>query len=187
MGDVQLAWQRLVDWLETNAPTTASSVLAPAPPAAVTAAEERMRVVFPVELRTWLEASGAGSDPEGGTDGVAEGVVPGNRYLLGLAAMERTYHFKMEIERDDPSDDPEFPFWHEQWIPIVSDDDACYGKFLDVRSGQIGSFGDGDAPSFGVHDSLTSLFSETVVLMEQISAGEQGATGRVQGGGLIWD
>ncbi|MFB7009595.1 MULTISPECIES: SMI1/KNR4 family protein [unclassified Streptomyces] len=183
MGDVQLAWQRLVDWLETNAPTTASSILAPAPPAAITAAEERMCVVFPVELRTWLQASGADNDAEGAT----EGIVPGNRDLLGLAAMERTYHFKMEIERDDPSDDPEFPFWHEQWIPIVSDDDACYGKFLDARSGQIGSFGDGDAPSFGVHESLTVLFSETVVLMEQISAGAQGATGRVQGGRLIWD
>lgn len=183
MGDVQLAWQRLVDWLETNAPTTASSVLAPAAPAAITAAEERMRVVFPAELRTWLQASGADNDSEG----VTEGVVPGNRDLLGLAAMERTYHFKMEIERDDPSDDPEFPFWHEQWIPIISDDDACYGKFLDVRSGQIGSFGDGDAPSFGVHASLTRLFIETVVLMEQISAGAQGATGRVQGGRLIWD
>ncbi|MEU8629322.1 hypothetical protein [Streptomyces sp. NPDC048669] len=105
MGDVQLAWQRLVDWLETNAPTTASSILAPATPAAITAAEERMCVVFPVELRTWLQASGADNDSEGAT----EGIVPGNRDLLGLAAMERTYHFKMEIERDDPSDDPEFP------------------------------------------------------------------------------
>ena len=184
MGDVQLAWRRLVDWLETNAPATASSVLAPAAPAAVTAAEERMGVVFPVELRTWLLASGADNDPVG----VTEGVVPGNnRDLLGLAAMERTYHFKMEIERDDPSDDPEFPFWHEQWIPIISDDDSCYGKFLDARSGQIGSFGDGDEPSFGVHESLTALFSETAVLMEKISAGAQGATGRVQGGRLIWD
>ncbi|MET8402193.1 SMI1/KNR4 family protein [Streptomyces sp900116325] len=184
MGDVQLVWRRLVDWLETNAPATASTVLAPAAPAAVTAAEERMGVVFPVELRMWLLASGADNDPVGFT----EGVVPGNnRDLLGLAAMERTYHFKMEIERDDPSDDPEFPFWHEQWIPIISDDDSCYGKFLDVRSGQIGSFGDGDEPSFGVHESLTALFSETLVLMEQISAGAQGATGRVQGGRLIWD
>ncbi|MFE5113572.1 hypothetical protein [Streptomyces sp. NPDC056663] len=106
MGDVQLAWQRLVDWLETNAPTTASSILAPAPPAAITAAEERMCVVFPVEPRTWLQASGADNDPEG----VTEGVVPGNRDLLGLTTMERTYHFKTEIERDDPSHDPEFPF-----------------------------------------------------------------------------
>ncbi|MFF9351438.1 SMI1/KNR4 family protein [Streptomyces sp. NPDC014734] len=183
MGDVQLAWQRLVDWLETNAPKTASSILAPAPPSAITAAEERMCVVFPAELRTWLQASGADKDPEG----VMEGVMPGNRDVLGLAAMERTYHFKMEIERDDPSDDPEFPFWHEQWIPIVSDDDACYGKFLDARSGQIGSFGDGDAPAFGVHESLTVLFSETVVLMEQISAGARDAPGRVQDGRLIWD
>ncbi|MFE2021853.1 SMI1/KNR4 family protein [Streptomyces sp. NPDC059499] len=184
MGDVQLAWQRLVDWLETNAPATASSVLAPATPAAITAAEKRMGVVLPGDLRTWLLASGADNGPVG----VTEGVVPGsNRDLLGLAAMERTYHFKMEIERDDPSDDPEFPFWHEQWIPIISDDDACYGRFLDVRSGQIGSFGDGDAPSFGVHESLSALFSETVALMEQISSGAQGATGRVQGSRLIWD
>lgn len=180
---MQLAWQRLVDWLETNAPVTASSVLAPVTPAAITAAEERMGVSFPVELRTWLLTSGADNDAVG----VTEGVVPGNRDLLGLAAMERTYHFKMEIERDDPSDDPEFPFWHEQWIPIISDDDACYGKFLDVRSGQIGSFGDGDAPSFGVHESLTALFNETVFLMEQISAGSQRAVGRVQDGRLIWD
>ncbi|MFB7558392.1 SMI1/KNR4 family protein [Streptomyces brevispora] len=183
MGDVRPAWQRLVDWLETNAPATASSVLAPATPAAITAAEERMGVGFPVELRTWLLASGADNGPVG----VTEGVVPGNRDVLGLAAMERTYHFKREIERDDPSDDPEFPFWHEQWIPIVSDDDACYGMFLDVRSGRIGSFGDGDAPSFGVHESLTALFSETAVLMEQISAGAQRAAGRVQDGRLIWD
>ncbi|MFC8225005.1 SMI1/KNR4 family protein [Streptomyces sp. NPDC057287] len=70
---------------------TASSILAPAPPAAITAAEERMGVDFPVELRTWLQASGADDAPEG----VAEGVVPGNRDLLGLAAMERTYHFKI--------------------------------------------------------------------------------------------
>lgn len=183
VGDVQLAWQRLVNWLGTHAPATASSVLAPAAPAAIAAAEERMGVGFPVELRTWLLESGADNDPVG----VTEGVVPGNRDLLGLAAMERTYHFKMEIERDDPSDDPEFPFWHEQWIPIISDDDSCYGKFLDVRSGQIGSFGDGDEPSFGVHESLTALFSETLVLMAQISAGAQRAAGRVQDGRLIWD
>ncbi|MFJ2746233.1 SMI1/KNR4 family protein [Streptomyces sp. NPDC087440] len=183
MGDVQVVWQRLVGWLGENAPRTASAVLAPATQTSISAAEERMGLVFPDELQRWLLLSGTGDD----SVDVTKGVMAGNRNLLGLAAIERIYEFKMDIERDDPSDDPDFPFWHEQWIPIVSDDDACYGKFLDVCSGQIGSFGDGDWPSFGTHESLFALFSDTITLMEQITSEMQHPFGRIQGGSLIWD
>ncbi|MEU2247052.1 SMI1/KNR4 family protein [Streptomyces sp. NPDC019224] len=183
MGDAQATWQRLMEWLENNAPMTATSVLGPAAPEEIASAEERMGVRFPADLRSWLLTSGAG----GSAENVTQGVLPGNRDFLGLTAIEKTYQFKMEIERDDPSDDPDFPFWHEQWIPVVSDDDACYGKFLDARSGRIGSFGDGDAPSFGVHESLTALFGETLALMERISTGARDARGRVEDGRLIWD
>ncbi|MFJ6462974.1 SMI1/KNR4 family protein [Streptomyces sp. NPDC091387] len=178
MDEAQRAWRRLAGWLEAHAPVTAASVPGPAAAADISATEDRMGVAFPAELRAWLLESGAGE--------ATEGVAPGNRDFLGLVAMERTYAFKMEIERDDPSDDPEFPFWHEQWIPVVSDEDSCYGKFLDARSGRIGSFGDGDAPSFEVHASLAGLFDDTVALMEQISAGASPTAGHVEDGRLVW-
>ncbi|MCX5315887.1 SMI1/KNR4 family protein [Streptomyces sp. NBC_00154] len=182
MGEVGQAWQRVLSWLEVNAPVTASSVLPPVAVGEIDAAQERMGVVFPQELRAWLLITGLDEGPD---DSVA-GILPGLGGLLGLTAMESFYNFKMEIERDDPSDEPGLPFWHEQWVPIFSDSDACYGKFLDTRTGQIGSFGDGDLPSFGVHESLSALFNETANLMGQITYDAGGVVGSVQNGRLIW-
>lgn len=176
--DVGRAWQRVVSWLEAHAPVTAlataSSALAPATPEAIDAAQERMGVVFPPELRTWLLTAGM----DGAPDAAVEGVLPGSGGLLGLGSMERRYGLKTEIERDDPSDAPDCPFWHEQWIPVFSDSDACYGTFLDARTGRIGSFGDGDPPSFGVHASLSALFAETAGLMARIAADAPDAAGQ---------
>ncbi|MEV1023187.1 hypothetical protein [Streptomyces sp. NPDC050264] len=182
-GELRQAWQRVVSRLEANAPVTAASVLPPTAPGEIDAARERMGIVFPQELNAWFLLSGMSEDP----DVLVEGIVPGRGGMLGLAALEGVHHFKMEIERDDPSDDPGFPFWHEQWIPLFSDSDACYGKFLDARTGRIGSFGDGDAPSFGVHMSMSALFHVTADLMAEINSPARGAAGRVCDGRLIWN
>ncbi|MFF1415751.1 SMI1/KNR4 family protein [Streptomyces sp. NPDC058289] len=174
------SWQRVVDWLETNAPVTASELHSPVRPEDIDAAQERMGVFFPEEFRAWLVLTGADNDRE-----TTEGVLPGFGGLLSLARMERIYQLKMEIENDDPSDPDDAPFWQEHWIPIFADSDAKYGKFLDAHTGQIGSFEHADAPSFGVHDSLSALFSETADLMAQI-ANASAAVGTVQNGRLIY-
>ncbi|MFJ9855416.1 SMI1/KNR4 family protein [Streptomyces sp. NPDC101150] len=180
-GVVQ-AWQRVTVWLERHAPATARTGLAPAAPEMIGAAEERMGVVFPAELRAWLLGAGLDGDP----DDVLMGVLPGISGLLGVRGIERVYAFKMEIERDDPSEEPEFAFWQEGWIPVCSDSDACYGRFMEVSTGRIGSFSDGDVPSFGDYPSLAALFGETADAMERISSGAPGAPGAVESGRLLW-
>lgn len=109
------AWQRVVDWLGTHVPVTASGLHGPVRPEEIDAAQERMGVVFPEELRAWLLMTGMDTDRED----TVEGVLPGIGDLLGLARMERIYLLKMEIEHEDPSDPDDAPFWQEHWIPVL--------------------------------------------------------------------
>ncbi len=52
--------------------------------------------------------------------------------------MERLYANRSVSGGFDPPDQPDHPFWRDEWIPFLSDRDGWAGKFVDVRDGRVG-------------------------------------------------
>jgi hypothetical protein len=124
----------------------------------------------------WLLANdiGAGRQPDAGSCLVAlgcGGVIPSGGLLLGLTDIERVYLHKMGLEEMEPSGDPDCPSWRREWVPIAAESDGFYGRFLNTRTGSIGSWTEGSAPEEGKFTSLFAFFQDVADHLEGVSSG----------------
>ncbi|MYR60850.1 hypothetical protein GTY54_33010 [Streptomyces sp. SID625] len=44
------------------------------------------------------------------------------------------------------------------WVPVSAESDGCYGRFLDARTGKVGSWTGGAFPRDAEHASSAALF-----------------------------
>lgn len=176
------AWGRVASWLERNAPGVFAGLDGPGSPAAISDAEERMGLKLPGEMRQWLLANdvGAGRQPDAGSCLVAlgcAGVIPSGGLLLGLTDIERVYLHKTGMEEMEPSPDPDHPSWRREWVPIAAESDGFHGRFLNTRTGSIGSWTEGSDPEEGKFTSLSAFFQDVADHLEGVSPHDRGPEG----------
>ncbi|MFH8223322.1 histone-like nucleoid-structuring protein Lsr2 [Streptomyces sp. NPDC018057] len=181
VGDVRQAWGRVTGWLEQHAPVVFAALGGPGSATAVRATGTRMGVVLPAELRQWLLANDidGGRRPGSGSPLVAlgcEGVLPGGGVLLGLTDIERVHLHKMAMAEREPSADPGRPSWRREWVPVSAESDGFYGRFLDTRTGKVGSWTEGAVPREAEHASLAAFFQAVADHLEGSDA--EGTAGR---------
>ncbi len=180
-GDVRQAWGRVTGWLEQHAPAVFAALGGPGSATAVRATETRMGLVFPTEMRQWLLANDidAGRRPDSGSPLVAlgcGGVLPGGGLLLGLTDIERVHLHRTAVAEREPSADPDHPSWRREWVPVAAESDGFYGRFLDTRTGTVGSWTEGAFPRDAEHASLTAFFQAVADDLEGRDA--EGTAGR---------
>ncbi len=175
-ADVGRAWGRITSWLEQNAPGVFAGLGGPGSPTAISDAEGRMGLKLPSDMRRWLLTNdvGAGRQPDVGSCLVAlgcAGVLPSGGFLLGLTDIQRVYLHKMGIEEMEPSENPDCPSWRREWVPIAAESDGFYGRFLNTRTGSIGSWSEGSEPEEGRFTSLFAFFQDAADHLEGVSSG----------------
>lgn len=183
--EVRRAWGRVTQWLERNAPKNTAALQPPATSKQIGDAESRLGLSFPGELRAWLLVNdGVGMKETGqGWLSPAPGssFVPYGWHLLSTAELVKAYERRMDFQRtgEVPDDeDDEVLVWRRDWFPFVADSDELYGRFIDVRTGAVGRWSDGDMNRLGTHGSLTEFFDELADLMS--------TNARVVDGGIEW-
>lgn len=185
-GDAGQAWGRVTAWLEHHAPDVFAALGGPGSQAAIHKAELRMGLKLPAQLRQWLLAHDidAGRQPHAGSGLVAlgcPGVLPSGGLLLGLMDVERVYRHKMAMEELAPSGDTDYQSWRREWVPIVSELDGVYGKFVNTSTGTVGSWSEGSFPEDSEYASLFAFFQDVADQLEGVSSGAWGGPGRTRG------
>lgn len=184
--DARQAWGRVAAWLEHHAPDAFAAFGSPGSQAAVREAELRMGLELPEQLRQWLLTHDieAGRQPHTGSALVAlgcPGVIPSGGLLLGLMDVERVYLHKMAVEEMGPSGDADHPSWLREWVPVVSERDGAYGRFVNTATGTVGSWSEGSPPEDGEFASLSAFFEQVADRLEEVSSGDRNGLGRAPG------
>ncbi|MGW1885000.1 Lsr2 family DNA-binding protein [Streptomyces sp. NPDC001970] len=81
------------------------------------------------------------------------------------------------MEEMEPSEDPDYPSWRREWVPISAESDGFYGKFLDTRTGSIGSWTEGSCPEEGAYTSLFAFFQDVADHLEGVSGNASESAG----------
>ncbi|MEW1907506.1 hypothetical protein AB0442_03505 [Kitasatospora sp. NPDC085895] len=173
-GDVLREWERIVRRVRRHAPEALAGLDGPGDPVAIEAAQRRMGVVLPPELRAWLATSGLGRPrTDGGRNTLVafghDGVLPTGGLLLGLTDVERVHGFKQSLEESDPPDGDHVG-WRGWWVPITAERDGFSGRFLDTRTGAVGAWSEGELPSEGLHPSLSAFLRAAADELEGVPA-----------------
>lgn len=182
--EVRRAWGRVTRWLERNAPKNAAALQPPATPKRIGEAESRLGLSLPEELRAWLLVNNGVEMKETGhgwlSPAPGSSFVPYGWHLLSTAELVKVYERRLDFQKtgDVPDDeDDEVLVWRREWFPFVADCDELNGKFIDVRTGAVGKWSDGDMNRFGTHGSLTEFFDE---LGDLLSADAHVVDGRIE-------
>ncbi|MFH9614019.1 SMI1/KNR4 family protein [Streptomyces pratensis] len=126
------SWSRVMNLLEQHAPAQHAELPGPATEQLLAAAEERMGIPLPQDLRAWLLQNNLDLPEEDVDDEVAccgfAGFPDEGSFFLGIRAMESLYSARSRIGGFDPPDRPDNPFWRNEWIPFLSDQDGWTGK-----------------------------------------------------------
>ncbi|GAA2586929.1 MULTISPECIES: Lsr2 family DNA-binding protein [Streptomyces] len=181
-GDMGQAWGRVTGWLEQHGPDVLAALGGPGSRTALYEAELRMGLRLPRQMRQWLLANDldAGRQPHSGSGLVAlgcPGVVPGGGLLLGLVDIERVYFHKTALEETAPSGDGDCPSWRRAWVPILSERDGAYGKFVDTSTGAVGSWSEGSFPEVSEYVSLSAFFQDVADQLEGAPWGDRSGPG----------
>lgn len=173
--DVGQAWGRVTSWLRQNAPSVFAGLGGPGSPTAISDAEERMGLKLPREMLQWLLANDIGGEQPPDADSClvalgCEGIIPNGGLLLGLTDIQHVYLHMWGLEKMQPSADPESAFWRREWVPIAAESDGFYGRFLDTRTGTVGSWCEGQNPEEGRFASLADFFHDAADHLEGVSS-----------------
>ncbi|MFJ2173847.1 histone-like nucleoid-structuring protein Lsr2 [Streptomyces sp. NPDC087851] len=172
-GEVQQAWGRVTAWLERHAPGVFAELGGPGSPAAVAEAESRMGLELPREMRQWLLVNDIDAGRQPARSSLValgcQGAIPSGGLLLGLTDIERVYLHKMTMEEMERSEDADCPSWRREWVPIAAEADGFYGKFLNTRTGSVGSWAEGSSPEDGAYPSLSAFFQDVADRLEGVS------------------
>ncbi|MEU3553476.1 SMI1/KNR4 family protein [Streptomyces fragilis] len=188
MGAVE-SWSRVMDLLRQHAPATYADLPGPATEEMLAAAEERMGIALHPDLRAWLLQNNLDLPEEDVDDDVAccgfEGFPDEGIFFLGLRAIEKLYAMRSVPGGVDPQDDPDDPFWRNEWIPFLSDQDGWTGKFVDVRDGRVGRWFIGTATNAEEYASLADYFDTVAAMLTRIAEGNH-PNCTVTEGRLVW-
>ncbi|MFC8012644.1 SMI1/KNR4 family protein [Streptomyces cinereoruber] len=198
-GDIQIegqramsvaeSWSRVMSLLREHAPADHADLPGPATEDLIAAAEERMGIALHRDLRTWLLQNSLDLPEEDVDDDVMccgfNGFPDEGSFFLGIRAMERLYANRSRPWGFDPPDQPDDPFWRNEWIPFLSDQDGWSGKFIDVRDGRVGSWFVGDPTVTGEYESMAQYFDFVADMLKRIAAGNNPIC-KVVEGRLVW-
>ncbi|WP_237694451.1 SMI1/KNR4 family protein [Streptomyces sp. SID2563] len=175
--------------LRQHAPADHAELPGPATEQALRAAEERMGISLPEDLRTWLLQNNLDLPEEDVEDDVAccgfAGFPDEGSFFLGIRAMEGLYANHYTRGGFNPPDQPDNPFWRNEWIPFLSDQDGWMGKFIDVRDGRIGRWFVGDITVTGEYESLAQYFDSVAETLKKIAEGRHPVC-EITEGRLVW-
>ncbi|MFD6797144.1 SMI1/KNR4 family protein, partial [Streptomyces cyaneofuscatus] len=175
--------------LREHAPVDHAELPGPAPESALAVAEQRMDIALPDELRTWLLINNLDVPAEDVDEDLAccgfAGFPDEDRFFLGVRSMERLYANHATPAGINPPDQPDHPFWRNEWIPFLSDQDGWAGHFVDARDGRVGSWRVGEISTTGTFASLADYFDSVGDLLERIAAGDHPVCS-VAEGRLVW-
>ncbi|MEU9576959.1 SMI1/KNR4 family protein [Streptomyces chilikensis] len=188
MGAVE-SWSRVTDLLREHAPADYADLPGPATEEMLAAAEERMGIPLPPELRAWLLRNNLDLPEEDVDDDVAccgfEGFPDEGIFFLGVRAIEKLYAMRRVPGGIDPQEDPDNPFWRNEWIPFLSDQDGWTGKFVDVRDGRVGKWFVGEITTTGEYPSLAHYFDAVAETLTKAAGGTHPACS-VAAGRFVW-
>ncbi|MGC0385635.1 hypothetical protein RKD33_005852 [Streptomyces sp. SAI-129] len=173
----------MTGWLEHHAVDVFAALGGRGSQAAICRAEQHMGLELPEQLRQWFLTHDidAGRQPHRGGGLVSlgcPGVIPSGGLLLGLMDVERVYLHKLAMEDTEPSGDTDYPFWRREWVPIVSERDGVYGKFVNASTGTVGSWSEGSSPADSEYTSLFAFFQDVADQLEGVSSGDWSGPGR---------
>ncbi|WLW52097.1 SMI1/KNR4 family protein [Streptomyces sp. YU58] len=188
MGVVE-SWSRVMSLLQEHAPADHADLPGPATEQMLAAAEERMGIPLPPEMRAWLSQNNLDLPEEDVDDDVAccgfDGFPDEGLFFLGVRAMEKLYANHSMPGGINPPDQPDNPFWRNEWIPFLSDQDGWTGKFVDARDGRIGRWFVGENTTTGEYASLADYFDSVAEMLTRIADGSH-PTCSVAEGRLVW-
>ncbi|MFE3517629.1 SMI1/KNR4 family protein [Streptomyces sp. NPDC059166] len=183
------SWSRVMNLLERLAPADHAELPGPAAEHVLAAAEERMGIALPQDLRAWLLQNNLDLPGEDVDDDVAccgfAGFPDEGSFFLGIRAMESLYANRSRPGGFDPPDRPEHPFWRNEWIPFLSDQDGWSGKFIDVRDGRVGRWFVGEITVTGEYESLAHYFDSVTQMLTRVAEGSHPVC-EVGDGRLVW-
>lgn len=183
------SWSRVMNLLREHAPVEHAALPGPATEQALAAAEERMGVSLHPDLRDWLLQNSLDLPEEEVDDDLAccgfAGFPDEASFFLGIRAMERLYTNRSRPGGFDPPDQPDNPFWRNEWIPFLSDQDGWTGRFIDVRDGRIGKWFVGENTITGQLESLDHYFDSVAETLTEIADGTYPVC-EVAEGRLVW-
>ncbi|WP_411084421.1 SMI1/KNR4 family protein [Streptomyces sp. cmx-18-6] len=183
------SWSRVMDLLRRHAPADHADLPGPATEETLAAAEGRMGITFPQDLRAWLLRNSLDPpeeevDDDTACDGFA-GFPDEGSFFLGIRTMERLYANRVVPDGFDPPDRPDNPFWRNEWIPFLSDQDGWTGKFIDARDGRVGGWFVGEITVTGEYASLAHYFDSVAEMLTRIADGSHPVC-EVAEGRLVW-
>ncbi|WP_234333427.1 SMI1/KNR4 family protein [Streptomyces lavendulae] len=153
------------------------------------AAEERMGISLYGDLRTWLLQNSLDLPEEDVDDDVMccgfDGFPDEGSFFLGIRAIERLYANRSVSGGFDPPDQPDYPFWRNEWIPFLSDEDGWMGKFVDVRDGRVGRWFVGEPTVTDEYESMAQYFDSVAERLTRIAEGSSPVC-RFTEGRLAW-
>ncbi|WP_327121839.1 SMI1/KNR4 family protein [Streptomyces sp. NBC_01341] len=175
--------------LREHAPADYADLPGPAAESTLESAERRMNISLPQELRAWLLLNNLDPDEEDFDEDVACSGFPGfpdeSHFFLGIRSMEQLYGNHAMPGGINPPDQRENPFWRNEWVPFLSDQDGWAGNFVDVRDGRVGSWRVGEITSTGEYESLADFFDSVAHTLTKIAAGDHPICS-VADGRLVW-
>ncbi|MFB7512691.1 SMI1/KNR4 family protein [Streptomyces sp. NPDC056144] len=183
------SWTRVMALLRRHAPADHAELAGPAAEETLAAAEERMGVSLHGDLRAWLSQNNLDLPEEEVDDDVMcrgfDGFPDEGSFFLGIRAMERLYANRRTTGGFDPPDQPDSPFWRNEWIPFLSDQDGWSGKFVDIRDGRVGRWFVGDISVTGEYESLAAYFDSVADTLTKIAEGSYPVC-EIADGRLVW-
>ncbi|MBD0708886.1 MULTISPECIES: SMI1/KNR4 family protein [unclassified Streptomyces] len=183
------SWSGVMGVLRQYAPADHADLPGPATEERLAAAEERMGLPLPPDLRAWLLQNNLDPSEEEFDDDAAccgfdrfpdEGI-----FFLGIRSMEKLYANHSTPSGFNPPGETEIPFWRNEWIPFLSDRDGWTGKFVDVRDGRVGRWFVGEITITGEYESLAHYFDFQAERLTRIAEGGN-PTCTIVDGRLVW-
>lgn len=181
------SWSRVMTLLRQHAPADHADLPGPATEQTLTAAEERMGISLPEDLRTWLLRNSLDL-PEKDEDVMCcgfDGFPDEGSFFLGIRAMEQLYANRCMPGGFDPPDRRDNPFWRNEWIPFLSDQDGWTGRFVDARDGHVGRWFVGEPTVTGEYESMARYFDSVAETLTRIADGNHPVC-EVAEGRLFW-
>ncbi|MFF3243839.1 SMI1/KNR4 family protein [Streptomyces sp. NPDC002870] len=175
VAEVLSAWNRIVRWLEANAPVSAQALKPPATNEDIDRLNEYLGFEIPDVLDAWLRMNN-GSTAKDSTAPISGGgmalishagslIFPDGEVFLGCEEIMRRHAEYLQIASSIDDED----YWKRSWIPVVEKSDAPYGFLLDAErrgeSAPVLRFGEGDYPEVCL-PSLSGLLCPIADVLE---------------------
>ncbi|MEU1466214.1 SMI1/KNR4 family protein [Streptomyces sp. NPDC005727] len=193
MGSAVECWVKITDWLRECAPGTHAQLSPPATPEMVRETEQRIGSVIHPDLRSILLVNNGCDKP-----GMDRTTLINPNYcdvtnkglgILGLTHIEAVHEHMMWIHRNAVEEgvaDEDAPLWKPSYISVTSEWDGFYGTFVDSKTGEVGSWAEGETTKLHQGTSLADFLTDAFERLRHAHLADEGFP-RVNNGFLIWN